>query len=453
MRSTIVAAWAMAAVFWGAVALGQAVGTGVPIPRAPVVDSAVAPEADPAEHAAADPFLDESASGDASAPHEPSDMAGCGSGKCGTGCGIGGGYFASQRDCMRESEPLTLWSMVAPCTEQCYGITAGGWIQFGYTTEGANGDGTGLFNNYPNTVPLQQAWIYVDKSIDDDRCDAMDWGFHFDVVYGTDGQDTQAFFGRTNEWDKPWDHGHYYGVAIPQLYGEVAYNDLKVKLGHFYTICGYEVVQAPENFFYSHAFTMVQAEPFTHTGILAEYGMNDQITLWGGWTAGWDTGFTRNHGDTFLGGVSVQLLDRVTATYTTTMGNFGVGPGLSDDDGYSHSIVVDAAITDRLNYVFQSDYVDNDLFFGGTIPAGLDKAWGINQYLLYRMNDCVGAGARLEYFDQEASEVTAATVGLNLKPHANVILRPEIRFEDWSPGNLLGRRDSTILAMDMIMTF
>ena len=41
--------------------------------------------------------------------------------------------------------------------------------------------------------------------------------------------------------------------------------------GDFFTMVGYEVVAAPEDFFYSHAYTVYNAEPFTHTGVLATF--------------------------------------------------------------------------------------------------------------------------------------------------------------------------------------
>ena len=58
-----------------------------------------------------------------------------------------------------------------------------------------------------------------------------------------------------------------------KLYFEAGYGDLTVKIGHFYTIIGWEVVTAPDNFFYSHAYTMYNSEPFTHTGVLATYNV------------------------------------------------------------------------------------------------------------------------------------------------------------------------------------
>ncbi len=336
-----------------------------------------------------------------------------------------------------------------------WGLDVGMWTQIGYFTSGANGDGTGLFNDYPNRVQWQQQWLYIEKAVDT-SCQCWDWGFRADVVYGTDGPDTQAFGGRDDEWDFGWNHGGAYGWAIPQLYAELAYDKLSAKVGHFYTLIGYEVVAAPQNFFYSHSFTQYRAEPFTHGGILFEYAMADDITLYGGWTAGWDTAFSRNGGSNFLGGISLQVTDNLNFIYGTTMGDFGfdsrLGGAGSDNNGYEHSIILDYKFRDNWNYVFQTDYIDNDILLGGT-----QDLVSLNNYLFYHWNDCVGLGARLEWFKDPrlaqgaAGEITALTVGANLRPHANMMFRPEVRFEDYQPGS--GRQDSTIFGVDMILTY
>ena len=53
---------------------------------------------------------------------------------------------------------------------------------------------------------------------------------------------------------------------MPQAYAEVFCpwgNGLSVKLGHFYSIFGYETVTAPDNFFYSHSYVFQYGEPNT----------------------------------------------------------------------------------------------------------------------------------------------------------------------------------------------
>jgi hypothetical protein len=340
--------------------------------------------------------------------------------------------------------------------DNCRGIHVGGWAQVGYHTEGVNGNGTGLFNDYPNRVQLHQGYLFAERETNTGGC-GWDFGFRADFVYGTDGPDTQAFGGDPDSWDNPWDYGSAYGSAIPQLYGEVAYNDLKVKFGKFYTIIGYESVMAPDNFFYSHSYSQYRAEPFTHTGALAEFAYNDYVTLYGGYTLGWDTGFTRNGGDTFLGGMSVDVTDCLNVTYALTYGDFGFEDGGdgSDNDGYSHSIVVDWIINSNWEYVFQTDYIRNDDFLNAN-----DELFSVNQYLYYTVNDCWKFGVRAEYFDDPRfqDEAYEVTLGANYKPHANVVIRPEVRFNEFGdgvidPDTAVQQRDTALFGVDAIFTF
>jgi hypothetical protein len=93
-----------------------------------------------------------------------------------------------------------------------------------------------------------------------------------------------------------------------------------------------------------------------HTGALSTYSGFEALTLYGGWTAGWDTGFTNLDGDSnFLGGFGYEINENVTFTYLNTWGNFGWRGG---KDSYSHSMVLVADLTDNLQYVGQSDVLD-----------------------------------------------------------------------------------------------
>ena len=136
--------------------------------------------------------------------------------------------------------------------------------------------------------------------------------------------DTEAFGGPG--WDSTWQWGNgEYGAAVPQLYAELAYDDLSVICGRFSNL-GLRRRALPYNFFYSHDYTMAYGEPFTHTGLLAEYTLTDQITLHGGWTNGWDQGFQfgANDSSTFLGGINYTSEDeRTSFTWTVIAGYWG----------------------------------------------------------------------------------------------------------------------------------
>lgn len=330
-------------------------------------------------------------------------------------------------------------------------LSMGGWVQLGFHT-----DALPAFNNRPDEIQLQQYWLYAEKAIDTSH--GFDIGGRFDYVYGTDGPNTQAFGINNDHWDNDWDNGNDYGHAIPQLYLEAGYGDYSVKVGHFYTIIGYEVVTAPDNFFYSHAYTMNFSEPFTHTGLLATVALTETSEAYGGYVMGWDSGFEDN-GDAFLGGLSLSLSEDISVAYAAIGGRFA-DKGGQGIHGFMHSLVADVALTNSLQYVFQTDYLDTQTNSGTSFFNSI----GINQYLIYRVNDCLAGGARFEWWNPEGASVSAFgnevpiyafTMGMNFKPHANVIMRPEVRF-DWDDElalNLPEGEEQTTFGIDTIFLY
>lgn len=362
----------------------------------------------------------------------------CGSGCDGCGCGDGVGGLAG----------FTLAGLLGLDDS---GWDFGGWTQVGWHDNNvplsqAFDDGL-AFNDLPDQVNLHQQWFYLGKEADGSN--GFDWGFRADVMYGTDAQKTQAFgnpgagtrgFGT---FDASLDHGEY-GWAIPQLYAEVAMGDLSVIVGHFFTLVGYEVVPATGNFFYSHALTMFNTEPFTHTGVLTTYNGFDNITLYNGWTTGWDTGFDSvNSGSSYLGGIGFEVSDNLSVTYISTYGNFGARDG-GDDNSYSHSVVAQAGLTDNLQYIFQTDYLRT------TNPGvTVEDDFGINQYLILGLNDVFALGTRMEWWKDEGTSHYALTGGVNVQILDNLIWRPEYR-QSWSPAS---DYDEDTFGMDMILTY
>jgi hypothetical protein len=368
--------------------------------------------------------------------------AACGDGVgCGDGCG--GGGWLSGCPIIGAAEGFTLASLVG-LDDSAYVV--GGWTQFGYHSNNtplsqARGDLL-AFNDVPDALNLHQQWFYVGREVDGSR--GFDLGGRADFIYGTDAQKTQAFSNPPNSFDEGWDHG-VYGWAIPQLYAEVAMGDLSVKVGKFFTLIGYEVVGAPGNFFYSHSLTMFNSEPFTHTGALATYSGFDNVTLYGGWTAGWDTGFDSvNSGSNFLGGLSMGLGEFVTFTYMNTYGNFGLR-GDGADDSYSHSVLFDVALTDNLQYVFQSDV----LRINNEATGYSEDDFGINQYVFLTLTDTIKLGQRIEWWKDEGVSHYESTSGVNIQLLDNLVFRPEYRV-DWAPGTDI---DERTFGMDMVLTY
>ena len=323
-------------------------------------------------------------------------------------------------------------------------FSLGGWTQWGYHSES-----NGLLNNHDSQFGNHQSWIYLEKLAD--GSDSWDWGFRFDVMYGLDAQETQAFGEPLpqDHWDNPWDQGSY-GWAIPQLYAELAYGNWKVIAGHFYTLIGHEVVPATGNFFYSHAYTWFNSEPFTHTGAVATYQASEDLEVYGGWTAGWDTGFDAfSDGDTskgsnFLGGFNYAVTDTVALRYITTLGDLGVR-----GEGYSHTIMATVNITDKWLYILHSDLVS-------TNTRVANDQISIVNYLHYTYNDCLAFGTRAEWWKSDGVSHYEWTWGINYKPIANLLVRPELRH-DWVPAgkqaSINGKDNFTTFGVDAILTF
>ena len=121
-------------------------------------------------------------------------------------------------------------------------------------------------------------------------------------------------------------------------------------------------------------------------------------------------------------------------TYITTAGDFGWR-----GDGYSHSLVFDVTLTEKLYYILQSDLVTTNDHDNSPATPGRDDNVGINQYLIYDINDCVAAGTRLQWWKNEGQSQYASTWGLNIKSIKNLIFRPEIQH-DWGSLHPSGTR-------------
>ncbi len=357
-----------------------------------------------------------------------------------------------------------------------FGVGGRGWVDFGGTINTfspRNRENYPVtFNDRSNDVQMNQLYAILERPVD---WDDPRWqvGGRVDVLYGTDHVYTTALGLETFTNGQPkWNSvngpvGTNYGLAMPQAYMEVyapwSYG-LSVKLGHFYTIMGYESVMAPQNFFYSHAYTMQYGEPFTHTGVLAAWQVTDLVRFQAGFTRGWDTWEDNNNNLGFLGGVTWDLPnDRTSVAVTVHTGPEQDEPPPRDSYRTTYSIVLSHEFSDRLTYVLQ-----HDLGYEPRATVANQTAfwYGINQYLIYQMNACWAAGARFEWFHDksgarvlglEGADFYELTLGLNWTPRERLVVRPEVRW-DWAHSQVHpfadGTKDHQILVgIDAIVTF
>jgi hypothetical protein len=167
-----------------------------------------------------------------------------------------------------------------------------------------------------------------------------------------------------------------------------------------------------------------------------------------------------------------------------------VNPGVNGDTDtrFLQTAVLSKTFNDRLTLVLQSDYGRQQNIVG----VGDAEWYGANGYAFLKLNDCWSFGMNVEWFrDDDGYRVASllanadngttrsarlppagaaggfagnfyqCTVGPKWTPHANVTIRPNMRWDHYngvSPGGQDPYDNGTdddqfILATDMILTF
>ncbi len=385
----------------------------------------------------------------------------------------------------------------ACCDTGCAPCAAGdgwlldGWLAQGYTwnpQQPVNRFNLPVtFNDRANEYQMNQLYLRFGRSVVP-NAGQLQLGGQVDLLYGTDYFFTTSRGLETDENGSPtWnsedgprgDGAALYGLAMPQLYADVFVpigDGVTVRMGHFYTTMGYETVTSPHNFFYSHSYAKQYAEPFTHTGVVAFVPMSPQLRMHGGFTQGWNNWEDVNNQLGFLGGFDFTRSDGRSSLALTI--HAGREDDLGENDRFAYSLVYQHHLSGCVTYVFQHDFGTEQ---GAELQRnGLDTArwYGINQYLMVNMTPTSSVGLRVEWFrDQDNARVlaipiddqvqggnySALSLGLNLRPTTDLVIRPELRW-DWSdvkaPGLDIGgpfddfsQTNQALLATDVIWTF
>jgi hypothetical protein len=300
------------------------------------------------------------------------------------------------------------------------GFRVGGWINAGATFNPGNPgngyNGPVTFADRANRFQLNQFNVFLQRTVVTEG-KSWDIGGRFDFMFGTDAIYTQAFgippFDTNSgqpvhrgDWDLDLccKSTRTYGIALPQAYVE-AYvpvgNGLNIKAGHFYSPTGYETVPAPDNFFYTHAYSFMNGEPFTHIGVVGNYALTGNWSLMGGAitgsaTGGWDGTFNRQIGNWGgLGGITWVSDDRRTSANIT--GTYSETSTRSREPWGMYSLVLQHRVTSKMHLVLHHVHG----YAGGVLLNGTPKNaewYGINTHAYYDLLNDLTIGIRGEWF-------------------------------------------------------
>ena len=331
-----------------------------------------------------------------------------------------------------------------------------GWLDGGFMGNFANPGSkfNGPYNavDRANEPMMNQTYFIAERLLPKDG--SLGVGARADLLYGEDFPlATSTGWEVTPSGNGNWNSGEFYGLAMPQLYGEVGTQDLSLKLGHFYTIVGYEGVPAVGNFFYTKSYSYQFAGPFTHWGGLANWRATDNFEIDGGLVNGWNNLSSSYANANFLGRARLKNDDNsLASTFAIVTGNeaddfsplYQPQPVLQAANRTRYSLLFEVRPSDRLEYVFHHWLGTQADAFAGGGPA----LWtGIDQYLYWAASDTWKWGARFEWFqDTNGTRVGlnrpsnpnhvplpgnyySLTIGANWVPTGNFLLRPAFRWD------------------------
>lgn len=340
-----------------------------------------------------------------------------------------------------------------------------------------------------NEYQLNEKWAFAQRATNTLDSD-WDIGGRFDFISGSNAR----FFVTSGTIEDVNSARAFYGVAIPQLYGEIAYRQLKVKLGHFLSPAGFFTANTALNFFTTVPYTYQYGEPFTHTGGLATLTLTDRTAISGGIIRGWNNSGNANPHLGGLAGVSHQITDRQELAFVVIYSK-ELSLSTTTSDGFSprylQSLVYSNRLTERLTYVAQSDFGSQT---NATATGHTARWYGLNQYLFFQQTAEWAWGVGGEWFrDEEGFRVGGflplpptndpsihtrglskdrngyagsffdLTFGPRWTPNTYVVVRPNVRF-DWFSGSVNnagglkpfdnGNKNSQVLlGIDVILNF
>jgi hypothetical protein len=331
----------------------------------------------------------------------------------------------------------------------------------------APGDDIFFAGPYKNQFMLNQADLAIERTIDPSKGN-FDIGFKIEGDFGRDAFFTHST-GVLDETNKAGGTGPDDQLDILQAYVTVALpiQGLSLKAGKFTSLLGSEQIDPTANQLYTHSYEFSYGEPFTQTGALIIYTINDTSgggswTLVGGATRGWNQTLYTNSPD------GVFQLSRLNGSLSWTV-NFLVGPegvlpyGPADysDWWFVPEAIASYKISDQMS-------ISGDLLYGDA--THLTQWFGFAAYLHYGFDKFIAFNARAEYYYDEGGVTTGvggadlnyfeATLGLALTPlpdsslFQSLTIRPEIR-EDIANQRVFDftQRDQLTAAVDLYWKF
>jgi hypothetical protein len=313
-----------------------------------------------------------------------------------------------------------------------------GWTEGSFTASSDRHSNLPMgFNYRANEFLLQQNWVRFERSVVTTGTTEPSFGFRNDwILPGSDYRFTLPRGIFNGQLTAAGGEPQRYGIDPIQFYAEAYFptiaHGLDVKVGRIFCQYGVESNAAVDNALWSHAYTFIY-DPFTHTGVMGTLALTDTWSFQAGMMLGSDDFIDPVDTPTGMGSIKWAPpggRDSVLFSFIVGSGRFNQSRNFHNPEVFD--LVWTHKLNARLTYNFETLYG-----FTYNVPeTGFADWMGAINYLTYTLTPRLNANARLEFFDDFQGQrtgfpglYTALTIGLNFRPRADIILRPEIRYD------------------------
>ena len=170
-----------------------------------------------------------------------------------------------------------------------------GWIEVG-ANGSTNNKGSktvpanfpSAYDEYPNTVQLDQAALYYERIPDEAQKQHFDWGWRLTGLYGVDYRFTTAKGMLSQQLlVKNAQYGFDPVMAYMDFYFPKVADGMNLRVGRYISLPDIEAQLAPNNYTYSHSI-LYTVDCYTQTGATATVKVNDHWTVQAGISPGCD---------------------------------------------------------------------------------------------------------------------------------------------------------------------
>jgi len=242
------------------------------------------------------------------------------------------------------------------------------------------------------------------------------------------------------------------------------------KFGKFATWIGAELWESVDNPNFSRSLLYQNAIPFTHTGLVVSYPLLDNLTATGYLVNGWDTFVDNNDAKT----VGYQF-NWAIGENTSFIVNGSHGAEQDEDlaeganENWRHFwdliLAFKPLANTSINLNFDYGTEEGAEGIGGGFyasPTGRNgQWWGFAGIINQDLSDAVGVAFRGEYFDDKDGarlgvdelDIWEITGTVNIKIRENLLVRPEIRYDEANQEVFAGQDNELTTAISVAYMF